>query len=521
MKTFLERFGSLVLGVLCGFDKLRFRGSKRLLCYPAGVLNYLSQAGVKRTEYQAYAKQTSLALCRTIESEATKQPGMYLYLNNCQQSKEEVALRLAAQHQRTQVLIAVLGCLEPCRVVRMRGNRQTKHLEPRIEQGKCLHYYHYYRDPDYGLRYTRLQTWFPFTMHVGMNGRDWLAEQMTKAGLGYVKKDNCFTWVEDWHAAQALLDQQLTTDWPGLLEGWAQQSNPMAATLLQAPVPYYWATQEAEYATDIAFRTPEDLGQLYRRLVHFATELLKSTDVLRFMGYRLTQAGQPRKDMAGEVMTTIKELVEGTCVKHHALENLLKMYDKFMQVLRLENLLYRLRDFKVYRTKEGDPNGKMEYLRLRKGVADLHRRAELGQKINDKYAAALATVEDSAPLGELTGDLGKPVKWKGRSARALNPLAPDDLALLQAVNHGEFIVNGFRNRDLRSILFGDAEASTPADAKRQAAKVTRLLRLLRAHSLIAKIPKTHRYQVTPAGRSKVSALLAARNADTKKLLQAA
>ena len=37
-------------------------------------------------------------------------------------------------------------------------------------------------------------------MHVGLNGRDWLARQMIKAGLGYRKKDNCFTWVEDWEA---------------------------------------------------------------------------------------------------------------------------------------------------------------------------------------------------------------------------------------------------------------------------------------------------------------------------------
>jgi hypothetical protein len=520
MKTFLARFGSLVLGVLCGFDKLRFRGSRRLLCYPAGVMSYLSQAGIKLTDYEAYAKARTLALSRSIESEA-EQAGMYRYLNNCRESKEEVALRLAAQHKRTQGLIAVLGCLEPCRVVRVRGNRKTKHLEPRIEQGKCMHYYHYHLDPEFGLRYTRLQSWFPFTMHVGMNGRDWLGQQMTTAGLRYVKKDNCFTWVEDWDAAQALLDQQLTTDWPGLLERWAQQSNPMAATLLAAPVPHYWAVQEGEYATDIAFRTPEDLEQLYRRLVHFATELLKGTDVLRYMGYRLTKAGQPRQDMVGEVMTTIKELVEGTCVKHHVRENLLKMYDKFMQVLRLENLLIGVRDFKVYRTREGDPHGKMEYLRLRKGVADLHRRAQLGQKINERYAAALSTVDDKTPLGELTQDLGRPVTWKGRSVRALNPLAPADLALLEAVNRGEFVVNGFRNRDLRGLLCGEAEVATPQEAKRQSAKVTRLLRLLRAHSLIGKIPMTHRYQVSAAGRSKISALLAARHADTNKLLQAA
>jgi hypothetical protein len=91
-----------------------------------------------------------------------------------------------------------------------------------------------------------------------------------------------------------------------------------------------------------------------------------------------------------------------------------------------ENLLLNVRDFKVFRRKEGDEEGPLEYLRLRKGVADLHRRAELGRKINERYAEALATVEDKNSLAELTQDLGRPTTWK---------------------------VNGFRNRDLRALLF--------------------------------------------------------------------
>ena len=171
--------------------------------------------------------------------------------------------------------------------------------------------------------------------------------------------------------------------------------------------------------------------------------------------------------------------------------------------------------------REGDTDGPMEYLRLRKGVADIHRRAELGAKINERYAEALATVEDPTPLGELTRDLGKPTTWKGRSVRALNPLAPEDVRLLEAISRGEFVLNGFRNRDLRALLFADAESASPEKAKRQSAKVTRLLGLLRAHGVITKVPKTHRYQVSPQGRSKVSGLLAARQANTEKLLRAA
>lgn len=170
---------------------------------------------------------------------------------------------------------------------------------------------------------------------------------MTKAGLAYQQKDNCFTWIEDWEAAQRLLNEQMVTAWTPLLDQWAAESHPWLALLPANMVPYYWSVQEGEYATDIAFRTPEDLRRLYPQLKHYATEVLQGADVLRFLGYRVTKAGQPRRDFAGEVVTTVKELVEGTCVKHRALQNLLKMYDKFGQVLRLENLLINVRDLKV------------------------------------------------------------------------------------------------------------------------------------------------------------------------------
>jgi hypothetical protein len=518
MKAFLQRFGLFVLGILHGFDRLRFRGSKRQLCNGPGAASYLGHVGVKLVDYKPYAKATTAALCQAIETQA-KAAGLYRYLNNAHTSKEQTALEMAATRGQTEGHIAVLGCVEPCQVLQVRKNKDTGWLEPQIETGKCLHYYHYYLDRQYGLRYTRLQSWFPFTMHVGLNGRDWLAQQMTAVGLRYRKQDNCFTWVEDWQAAQQLLEEQQATAWSALLDGWAAESQPWLTELLPCPVPYYWAAQEAEYATDIVFATAEALQRLYPRFVQHAYAALRGTDVLRYLGYRVRQDGSPRQDLADEVTTTIKQLLEGTCVKHRYRENLLKMYDKAWQVLRLENLLVNVRDFKVFRRREGDAAGPQEYLRLRKGVADMHRRAEVGSRINDRYAEALATVAEQTPLGELTKELGQAAQWKGRKARALNPLAAADAQLLEAVNRGEFAINGLRNRDLRVLLFG--EAATPAEAKRQSAKVTRLLRLLRAHGVIQKVAKTHRYQVTPTGRAQLTALLAARRASSEALTQAA
>jgi len=157
---------------------------------------------------------------------------------------------------------------------------------------------------------------------------------------------------------------------------------------------------------------------------------------------------------------------------------------------------------------------------MRKGVADLHRRAEVSEAANHRYLQALASVEDTTSLGELAARLCRPVRYQGRRVRALNPHAPDDAALLQAVGSGEFVLNGFRNRDIRALLF-TKPACDPVEQKRQTAAVARKLRLLRAHKLIRKAPRTHRYHLTKAGRLAVTALITAANTSTQELTKLA
>jgi hypothetical protein len=67
------------------------------------------------------------------------------------------------------------------------------------------------------------------------------------------------------------------------------------------------------------------------------------------------------------------------------------------------------------------------------------------------------------------------------------------------VSRGEFTLNGFRNRDLQRLFFA-RPTTTRQEGRRRSASVSRKLRLLRAHGLIRKIPRTHRYHVTTSGR---------------------
>ena len=76
----------------------------------------------------------------------------------------------------------------------------------------------------------------------------------------------------------------------------------------------------------------------------------------------------------------------------------------------------------------------------------------------------------------------------------------------------------YGNAGSASHAFGLAAKDAVEESReRVAAAITRKIRLLRAHGLIHKIPKTHRYQISPLGTEVINALLTARQASTMKL----
>ena len=97
---------------------------------------------------------------------------------------------------------------------------------------KCLHLYLYFIDPEFGFGHLRLQTWFPFTIHVCINGREWLCRKLDRRKISYVRRENCVVAVEDIAAAQRILDAQAKADWQRLLNRLAKWAFPLHQRLL-------------------------------------------------------------------------------------------------------------------------------------------------------------------------------------------------------------------------------------------------------------------------------------------------
>jgi hypothetical protein len=563
MRSFLTRFASLVSGVLCGFDRLSLVGSLQAISSRLGLQNYLWAQRIPFKDFAAHSTKVSAQLEEASLQLARQQGRAIRYLNSAQHRTDDIAREIAERDRIQEGLSCVLRSVDPCWSFAIRKNGQTRKLEIKYRQRKCMHLYHYQSHPVFGFRHARIQTWFPCRVYVCLNGREWLARQLDQARLKYVRRRNTFTWwLEDVAAVQALFDQQLQANWPGLLGGLTAALHPIHQDLFaKFPCQYYGSVADSEWASDVMFHRREALEAIYPRLLRYALTSFGAVDVLRLLAQPIGASGKVPHRCRHEVDTNLKERLEGIRLKHWLNYNSIKMYDK-CSVLRVETMIHEPGQFKVLRPAPGDPQGPARRRPLRKGLADLPRRAEVSQAAHGRYLQALAAVHDDtavrdwlepwcrpaagpaqpsaaaatppasaaaalptaavseAPVATEVSGAGAAAPAAGRRrARALNPLAAADAALLAAVGRHEFLIKGLRNRDVRRLLYGTA-AVAAGEQGQQSAAVTRKLRLLRAHGLLEKVVGSHRYLVTEVGRKAITALWAVRNASTEQLASA-
>lgn len=502
MNSFLTKYASKIQAALPCFDRLILRGH-----LPIAARDYFStwlfskQISLNLQQPEpgwwtfkaaapSFAEQVK-AHARAIAAESNRP---YRHLAAAERM-EDAARTMAQQEGINEGLICAFGAMETCRTFRVRYGEGKPRIMP--DRRVCLVVYFYVMDRQFGLMHVKIQTWFPFTIQVYVNGHDWLARKLSAQGISFQKVDNAFIELSDPLRASHVARRFWRRDWPTFLSRFARRVNPLMQTWL-AGQNYYWVIDQAEYSTDIIFRDKSALAALRRPLYEHAVSCFGAEQMMTFLGRKY------RATFQGEVRTHWRRREPGAAVKHWVKSNAMKMYDKAGTVLRIETVINDPKEFFVHRpSQKRDGTIQVGWFPMSKGVANLYRYAQVSQQANERYLEALAVVND---LGVGRREFDRrcaPVSFQGRKRRALQPLGRDDQALFQAVMRGEHAVRGFRNGELAERLHG-ARPQDPGERRKRCARVSSLINLLRAHGLVAKYPRSRRYRVTRVGHQFMS-----------------
>ena len=247
-----------------------------------------------------------------------------------------------------------------------------------------------------------------------------------------------------------------------------------------------------------------------------------SPSIMKYFGKRnVSLSGRFKSRPPQEVMTDYRKFYEGIRIKHWVNRNSVKMYNKSGSILRIETTINYPRDFKVFRHPDDDESREASWQKMRKGVNDLHRRCEVSDKCNKRYADSLAMAQVQEKLKEVVSPACNKVKKKGKSYRGINPWQKEDYQLLTFLAKGENALSGFRNKDLRDWLYPESKNLSKPEQKRYSGRTTRRIKLLRVHGLVKKVAKENRYTLTAKGQKFAVGLMNASAVDIKGLTEMA
>jgi hypothetical protein len=319
--SFIEKFGGSISSTLECFDRVIFKGhlpfqnEARLNGFVDHVLK------IRRKDFLKLLERHSNDLVAHGKALAEAAGRPYEYKQGFFR-KEALIDDLIRRDRLTEGLVAVLCVQETCKTVRLVHAQGRPVLVHARRPQRVL--YFYYLDRDLGLMYVRIQSWFPFTVQVYVNGHSWLAQQMASRRIAFIQHDNAFTSIDNPTKAQRLADGFSHLPWVRLLDHWAKTVNPLLNTPLLRGSSYYWTTTQAEYSTDVLFASRDKLAAVYPRLLDHATVNFGAADILTFLGRKLSP------QFLGEVGSDCKkQRLPGARIKHRMKNNWLKMYDKF------------------------------------------------------------------------------------------------------------------------------------------------------------------------------------------------
>jgi hypothetical protein len=469
--------GHVVLDLQC-LDRLYLNGYVPALQVGGQVITFLTEHLGNRVASPALFKQIGDRFSNAVRSFAQINRIPVLHLNTPDRSRWDDRkvdhVREYADKATAPGVVAIVVAQEVQKVF-MGYRRRPKADGPGFGFDKADRrvtvYYFYILDAHFGLGFIKICSYFPYPLKMWVNGHDWAKRQAAAEGLAFTELANGFASCEDPARLQAICDRLTSTKLQAFFNYWIARI-PCPFTRIDRLAGYWWqlSMRQIEISRTLVLNAPRRARALFEALVAdnigigrpaavsvlFARRVQRNTQSL-FHTRVFTQGTQVRIDFV---------------YKHCRV----KLYLKEGCALRIETVV-------------NDP-GDLDIL---KGIAHLPQVQRTARQINARVLTMLRVGQSCAIETALLERVSQPYVRDGQRTGALRFGDSRVMALTGALCLTVHAVAGLNNRSLRALVAGLLGTTYTS------AQMTYDLRRLRLHRLIARIPGTNTYFLTPDG----------------------
>jgi hypothetical protein len=479
------RHADSITGSISCFDRLILQGTLNPCGHPSGMTSLLYQRSIRIFDFPQFSKPITEKIRANILSVAQRNDVPITFVRKHTDRKVNLVAEIISKRGDHPGIVCILSAMETCSTFEPWHDKKSGKTFLRPDTGKCLHYYVYLIDRQFGLCHVRVPTWLPCRLQVYINGHNRLASLMKSRSMQYSQCDNLFTHIDNFDAAQKLSNSFDVEQLHRFLDQCAQDFCPILDNVQSI---FRWSIMQAEYATDILFSSKKSLAPLYDRISRTAAVAVKAANIATFLGRKLSPN---YKDEMGNNFST---RIEGTRIRHCMGPVSIKAYDKLGIALRIETTTNDVSFFKHFRDVQQDDGIIVNKIAsMRKSIYSLPDLAVIMRDANHRYLEFLSALDDPSDAAPKLERLSKTVSEDNHPYKGFNLFDSEDLNLLRTIARGEFNITGFQNRHLRVHLTGLTSS-----------KATRIIKRLKIHGLIRKVRGAYKYRLSSLGMQVVA-----------------
>jgi hypothetical protein len=336
-------------------------------------------------------------------------------------------------------------------------------------------YYFYALDRDFGPFFLKFCSYFPYNAKLCINGHEYAKRQLEHRRIPYEALDNGILSCADPAALQSICDGLSAEKIDALLRKWLRRlPHPFTAKDRAKGIRYDLSILQAEFSLTQVLDQPVTGRVFFEEVIRENLDIGRPDQVQLIFERRIHRKGP--KATPGRFRTRV--ITEGVYPSLHVdyKATRIKQYHKQGQALRTETTINKTRDFEIGKRLHNLPALREVGFRANRRLLDVQRISHDCSIGEDGFHA-----------------LQRPRVVTQQRAAALRFGDVRVQTLLHALVLFRLLPNGFSNSDLRERLEPLRGRPTTPGA------VTYDLRRLRLRGLIQRIPRTHRYQVTPQG----------------------